>query len=226
MTNQLSKVLKNLKTIRKSKMRSKEDCAAIIGTSAETYHLIEEGQFPIFLPELELLSLFLNVELLSFFDDKLIFQPDQILATEKIRSRFIFLRNKMIIAAILAAQAKNNISLDEIASKSKIPVDVLSGYIFEEQAMPIDALQKITSSLNIDFESFLNPLQSFEKKQVDLAIASTQHLSGSKENNTPEISDEDYKNILAGFRRLIIDDQASIAKDILVKLKPLFHENE
>ncbi|MBW6465210.1 MAG: helix-turn-helix domain-containing protein [Brevefilum sp.] len=215
-----SVIVKRIKSSRKFQDRSKKDCANILGLSADTYHSIETGETPITLPQLELLSIFLDINLSDLLQTE---PPQPIYVTvfsEEIRPQYLTLRDKMI-RAMLSLELKNHsLILEEVSQAIHIPLGDLQAYFSGEEPIPADNLFKISDYLGLSLDKLYEPIGLVEAQQVPPSVkASWQPEFTDEDIQEPPTEEDPYMDLLKAFRKLPIVDQAHIAKTILEKLK-------
>jgi transcriptional regulator with XRE-family HTH domain len=215
-----SVIVKRIKSSRKFQDRSKKDCADILGLSVDTYHSIETGETPLTLPQLELLSIFLDVKLSDFLQTE---PPQPIYVTvfnEEIRPQYLTLRDKMI-RAMLSLELKNHsLIMEEVSQTIHIPLDDLQVYFSGEESIPVDDLFKISEYLSLPIDKLYEPIGLFEAQQVPPSVkASWQPEFTNEEIQEPLPEEDPYMDLIKAFRKLPFVDQAHIAKTILEKLK-------
>jgi transcriptional regulator with XRE-family HTH domain len=215
-----STIIKRIKSSRKLQDRSKKDCANILGLSADTYHSIETGETPITLPQLELLSIFLNINLSDLLQTE---PPQPIYITvfnEEIRPHYLTLRDKMIRAMLSLELNNHSLLLEEVSQAIHIPMDDLQAYFSGEEPIPVDDLFQISDYLGLSIDKLYEPIGLFEAQQVPPSVKASWQPEFTNEDIQEPLPEEDpYKNLLKAFQKLPIADQAQIAKTILEKLK-------
>ncbi len=214
MDEEYIKIINKLKSLRVSQQRSLNDCAKVLGVTPEIYHQVEQGQTPLTLPELELLSFFLNVSPTVFFEDNWHPQPKEFLNLEDFRTQYKILRNKMINAKLVAAQNQSGASPGEAKPEADNISNINRPQNIDGLSIPLEALLKISKSLEVPQETFIEPIDDCPQntiKQPSDRSESSQLLEESE-----HVFNED---IISGFRTLSIEDQAAFAKSIVEKLK-------
>lgn len=213
-------IIKRIKSIRKFQDRSKQDCANILGLSTETYSSIETGETPLTLPQLELLSIYFDINL----SDLLQTEPRQpIQATvfnEEIRPHYLVLRDKMIRAMLSIELENQSLTQEDVAQGIHIPLDDLQMYISGDVPIPVDDLFEISEYLGLSIDTLYEPIGLKETQQVPSSVkASWQPEFMSEDTQKSSIEEDPYVDLLKAFRKIPITDQAHIAKTILEKLK-------
>ncbi len=135
--------------------RSVEECAEALGLAPQEYQALETGTVSPTLPQLEVLSLFLDVPLDHFWGKESLQRPG---VAEPIReqARTLSLRNRLIGAAIRLGRTKAGLSTREISEKTGIAEDLLQKYELGEVAVPLPELEVIASALDTPIEGFFD----------------------------------------------------------------------
>lgn len=138
-----------------SKNLSVSDLSKQTGISEEKLQSFESGESSPSLPELEVLAYTFNIPLEHFWG-KQIFQTSE---GEDIAEKFrqlLALRNKIIGANLQAKRQENEMSIEDLATKSEIEVDILTSYENGEQEIPIPILEILAKNLNCRIEDFFD----------------------------------------------------------------------
>jgi transcriptional regulator with XRE-family HTH domain len=220
MPKKSDRIIKRIKNTRKSIGRSRQDCAKILGISTDTYRSIEKGETPFTLPQLELLSVFLKINLSSLFEE----EPPQhslaIVLNDEIRPHYLVLRNKMIRAMLSIERENQSLTLENIAQDTHIPLNALQHYDSGEEPIPMDDLLKISDYLGVSIDMLYEPL-ALDDKQRESSSVKTGWQPEFNITEAPKkpIEDDPYMDLFKAFRRIPTVDQAHIAKTILEKIK-------
>lgn len=215
-----NRIIKRIKNTRKSLGHSRQDCAKILGISADTYRGIERGETLITLPQLELLSIFLEIKLSSLFDENPPEHPLAIVLNDDIRPYYLVLRNKMIRAMLSIEQEQQSLTLENIAQDTHIPLNVLQHYDSGEESIPLDDLLKISDYLGVSMDVLCEPLALYDKQRDSSSVKTGwQPEFDVEEAPKKSIEEDPYVDLFKAFRRIPTVDQAHIAKSILEKLK-------
>lgn len=219
-------ITKRIKFIRKSKQRSMHDCAKILGLSRETYHGIETGTAQLTLPELELLAIYLGVDLSDFLDDDQGHPFYAAFLKEELRPRYVELREKMIRARIVQEVAHKDLTLDEMAADTHITEENLQAYHNGLTPIPMQDLIAISNYLELPLQSFSEPIWPGDKSknakgeqgQWQPEFAPT---PANAEPNDGPFNEDPFSDLMAALKKLPPQDQADIAKIILEKLRSI-----
>ena len=213
-------IIKRIKYTRKSKGHSKQDCAKVLGISTETYHSIETGKTPLTLPQVELLSILLEIKLSTLFEDELPQHSHPIILNDDVRPHYLVLRNKIIRATLSVVLENQSLSLENMAQGTHIPVNILQRYNSGEDPVPMDDLLKISDYLGISIDELYEPLALFDKQREKSSVKTGWEPEFAvEETQKSTIEADPYTDLLTAFRKIPTADQAQIAKAILEKFK-------
>ena len=221
MWEETKKITQRIRTIRELDHRKIEDCASFLGISTEKYQKIENDEGGFTLPEIELLALLFRVPVTSFFEDSPVEEQFPPSLTACVRDDYKKLRNRMILAKIKIESKKQDISLEDIQTKTETPLESYDTFI---NGMSWDNLQQICNELSISISSLLegalNPYAGADEEVHD-------------ENWTPEypvepaatdydIWDENnFEDLVKAIKRAPKDEQALMAKILLEELREI-----
>jgi transcriptional regulator with XRE-family HTH domain len=213
-------IIKHIKYTRKSKGRSRQDCAKILGLSTDTYRNIEKGITPFTLPQLELLCIFLGIKFSTFFKEEPPQPPHAMVLNADVRPHYLALRDKMIRAMLSIERENQTVTLENLAQGTHIPLDTLQRYDNGEESVPMDDLLKISNYLGISMDALYEPIWLNETQQEPSSVMTDwQPEFADEETQRSIIEDDLYADLLKAFRRIPAIDQAHIAKTILEKFK-------
>lgn len=138
---------------RKALRRSVEECADAIGVSPQQFEQFEKGAGSPSLPQLELLSLFLNTPLEHFWGRKALSESGTPDAFQE-KERMILLRNRVIGASLRMTRNNAGLSLADLQEKTGIAEEQIKRYESGEIAMPTSELEILSSALDVSVERF------------------------------------------------------------------------
>ncbi|MBN1373699.1 MAG: helix-turn-helix domain-containing protein [Anaerolineaceae bacterium] len=133
---------------RRAARRTIEECAEALGVPPEKFQAYETGQESPSLPQLELLSLYLNVPLDHFWGKQALSTTTSGPMLEE-RDRMVMLRNRVIGASLRLARTNAKLSLTEFAENTGLPEDTLKQYELGAAGIPTPDLEAICLALNI-----------------------------------------------------------------------------
>lgn len=217
----MEKIVERIKQIRKLKNRSLHDCAKVLNIQKERYHHFEDGNGVLSLPELELLAIFLEVPLQSFFQDSDLELDQAALLSEEKMPIYKNLRDKIIRTKLNLEIEKKGISLENLNDKTGISLQTLKSYQENGESIPFDHITQITEHLGIPINSLLqDTLESDEEFIIGKDQEQSQWEPEYQDSRgIPDEEETPQTVLLEAVKSLSITDQAEIAKLLLEKLK-------
>jgi len=126
--------------------KSPEECAAVMGTSLETYLQFEGGEQSPSLPQLELLAYYLEISLDYFWDYASPDKDAQKFEQPGLSAR-LNLRNRVVGALLRKRRMDRGLSSAVLAEKAGISVEQLAAYESGRAAIPMPALELLSEAL-------------------------------------------------------------------------------
>lgn len=142
-----------LRDARLAAHRSLEDCAQVLGISAEAYEALEFGTRPISLPELEVISYYLSIPLEHFWDRKLLSDSQEERNIDNM-DQLIALRHRMVGALLRQARLDAGLSLDTLAQRTGLDATRLEAYELGAEGVPLPELEMLSGALHRSIREF------------------------------------------------------------------------
>jgi len=144
--------------------RTKKECAAVLGLKPAEYRAIESGEYPISLPQLEAIALYLNIPMGYFWGS------EPLKAEAEIDfANLIALRHRVIGVLLSQQRLRSRESLADMAEALDLEEDLLKSYEMGEEPIPYLHLEQICRHLDVSVSYFLDdlhgPLGRHEAKQ-------------------------------------------------------------
>ena len=144
--------------------RTKKESAAVLGIKPGEYKKIETGEYPVSLPQLEAIALFLNIPMGYFWGS----EPLRAEAEINFDS-VITLRHRVIGVLLSQQRLRSRQSLADLAGALDIEEDLLKSYEMGEEPIPYLHLEQICRQLDVSVNYFLDdvhgPLGRHEARQ-------------------------------------------------------------
>lgn len=134
--------------------RSVEECAAALGVSIEEFKSFENGSLAPSLPQIELLSIYLNVPLEHFWGRQALSHSGAEAQSPADNLRVVALRNRVIGASLKLARGNKGLSISDVSSQSGIPAETLQRYENGEIAVPLPELEVLAAVVETPLSSF------------------------------------------------------------------------
>ena len=152
---------------RRASRRSVQDCAQSIGVSIEKFQDFESGSQSPSLPEIEVLSYYLNISLDHFWSR---LSVSENLTDHQVAhvDRLVQLRQKMIGASLRQVREQANFSAREVADKSGITESELQAFELGLNPIPLPILESLVAAVGSHIEYFKDkrgPVASWMNQQ-------------------------------------------------------------
>lgn len=142
-----------IRDARQAKKKTLEDCAQVVGVLPSTFESYEMGEQSPSLPELELLSFYLDVPIDHFWGNKALSQVEDGHLKPQIL-QLIPLRQRVIGALIRRARLGAGLSQEALAEKARVSASLLESYEMGEAPIPVPDLELISSILDCSLRDF------------------------------------------------------------------------
>jgi transcriptional regulator with XRE-family HTH domain len=142
-----------LRDARLASGKSMKELGEVIGVSSGTISSVERGSNALSLPELELLSFFLNRPIEHFWTENIVSEerhPSENFETDRLLS----LRHKTIGAMLRQARTEKNLSQKDLAQRTGISSSRIRRYENGETPVPLPELEQLAAVLDYTAESF------------------------------------------------------------------------
>jgi transcriptional regulator with XRE-family HTH domain len=133
--------------------RSIEECAAAVGVTPKEYRAFERGSTSPSLPQIELLSVYLNISLEHFWGKTSLTDSTKPMAVEE-NERILALRNRVIGASLRLARDAKNLDLADLSAQSGIPAENLQRYEIGAASLPLPELEVLLEILETPLGNF------------------------------------------------------------------------
>jgi transcriptional regulator with XRE-family HTH domain len=135
--------------------RSIKDCAEAMGVSKYQFKAYESGEQSPSLPELEVLSYYLNVPLEHFWGAESLSEAPMEKTAQEVEN-FIKQRNQDLVTRLRQARDEAGLSLDELAENCGIDKDLLGKYELGETTVPVPHLELLARRFNIEISQLFD----------------------------------------------------------------------
>ncbi len=161
-----------LRDARLAAAKSKKECGHAIGVSGATISSYELGRKSPSLPELEILTLFLNFPLEHFWGDEI--KSDDPSPTQNLPlEQLLNLRTNIIGALLRQARTESGLTKKALAEKTGITAGRIKNYESGDRPVPLPELEVLTRALGYSLQDFAN-----QKGPVSQWITSQRAISG------------------------------------------------
>lgn len=144
-----------LQSVRDQARMSLQECAAVLEVSPETLAAYEEGSKPISLPEMELLTRFLDIPLSAIRTTETVadIQVDKKLPDPR---RYLMLRHRIVGARLRQLRTEANRTQQDLAEMLECPMETIAAYEFGKRPISVAELEVICRALNVPLSEFLD----------------------------------------------------------------------
>jgi transcriptional regulator with XRE-family HTH domain len=144
-----------LHSVRDQARMSPQECAAVLAISPEILAAYEEGSKPISLPELELLTRFLDVPLSTIRTTETVadIQADKKLPDPKL---YLMLRHRIVGARLRQLRSEANRTQQDLAEMLECPLETIVAYEFGKRPISVAELEVVCRALNVPLSYFLD----------------------------------------------------------------------
>ena len=133
--------------------RSLDDCASLLRVSTDQVERWEFGEEAPSLPQLELLSYFLNVPVSHFWGvDTLQATADDLTSAQ---GEYLSLRDRMIGALLRIAREEVSMSLEALSAETGVSVEQINAYELGELPAPMHELTVLSNAVRKNVSYFL-----------------------------------------------------------------------
>ena len=203
-----------IRDAREKSGKSIDECAASMGISADELTKIESGDRPPTLPELEILSLRLDVPLEHFWENEVLKSDDRIGGIDL--GEIKLSRQKAIGDLINQTRVSAGLSDEDLAQKAGITLQNIQLYENGEVSIPLPELEVLSQVLNnsiTDFEDHQGPVGSLfaEKRNINefLSLPSELQAFVGKSINRP------YLELAVRLSEMKVEKLRALAESLL-----------
>jgi transcriptional regulator with XRE-family HTH domain len=133
--------------------KSPKECGDVLAISANAYGAFELGNDAPSLPELELLSYYLNIPLSHFWDEQILSEAPE--RTTRVNTgELLKLRNRIIGLQIRQARTASSIGIKSLATTVGVSVNQIKLYEMGEAPVPMPELEVIAWALGMKMDTF------------------------------------------------------------------------
>ncbi|HQE92006.1 MAG TPA: helix-turn-helix transcriptional regulator [Anaerolineae bacterium] len=144
-----------LQNVRERSRLSPQECAAVLGVPVETLAAYEEGSQAISLPELELLTRFLNVPLSAIRTTDTLNKMQAENKTPK-PDIYLLLRNRIVGARLRQLRTEAKRTQQDMADMLECPLTTIAEYELGKRPIPVAELEVVCRALNVPLSYFLD----------------------------------------------------------------------
>lgn len=203
-----------IRDAREKSGKNLEDCARAMGLTVAELGAVEHGDRAPTLPELEILSYFLDVPLEHFWENEILKTPgsDRWVDPDEIKQT----RQKAIGDMIHQGRTKVGLSVDDLALQAGIAVEQLQSYEQGDSPIPLPELEILARVLNHsigEFEDHQGPVGSWftEKRNINDYL----HLPPDLQEFVSKPINRPYLELAVRLSELKVEKLRALAEGLL-----------
>ncbi len=159
-----------MRDARMSTGKTQPDCAQAMDVTPDQLQAFEMGEASPSLPQLELLSFFLDVPLDHFWSQQTLTGKEN--GKKDIDPvQLIGIRQRMVSVLIRKARVEAGLSLDQVSERTGLPIQDLQCYESGEAPLPLPSLEALSQVLNRDVKDFIDQNGPVGSREVERRIA-------------------------------------------------------
>jgi transcriptional regulator with XRE-family HTH domain len=204
-----------MRDARQAAYKNPEECARIMGVSAEVYAAYERGESAPSLPELEMMALHLAVPMEHFWGD--ISRSEMRSPAEAVdRTRLVALRQRIIGAQLRSSRLEQNLSLQATAEKIGVREEQLAAYELGKEPIPLPVLEGLSELLGRPVREFLDqhgPVGLWNTQQR--AVKGFSHLNPELQAFVSKPVNRPYLELAQRLSEMSVDRLRAVAEGLL-----------
>ncbi|MEM6280605.1 MAG: helix-turn-helix transcriptional regulator [Chloroflexota bacterium] len=142
-----------LRDARLNSARTEEDCARIVGVPVQEYMNWEFGDAAPTMPQIEILAFYLGVPVSHFWSSNTL--RDQYSEDRRAEQEYMQLRTRMLGVLLRTAREEAQLTVEQLAEETKLPVARIQQYEMGEAAIPVHELQALARGVRKTMNYFL-----------------------------------------------------------------------
>lgn len=204
-----------LKDARLSKNKSLKECAQAMGITSGIFKAYEEGRRAPSLPELEILTYYLDLPLAHFWSDDILSDTASPMSSIN-QQALVGIRQRMIGALLRKQRLDSGTSLKTLSTQSGISTSRLNAYELGESPVPVPVLEGLMSIMDGRIESLFDnsgPVGQWmsEKKIIQEFL----HLPSELQSFVCKPVNQPYIELALSLSGLSTEKLRSVAESLL-----------
>ncbi|MBI9048469.1 MAG: helix-turn-helix transcriptional regulator [Anaerolineaceae bacterium] len=204
-----------LKDARLASARNTMECAQLLSITQESYLQFENGITTPSIPQLEAISIYLDISLDHFRGST---SKHEALQTgyRKNLNKIILVRDRIIGANIRKARIENALSTDELSTKTGIDQATLEAYELGKKPVPITDLEIISSFLEQTLDSYMDHFEEqISEKNIQIKITQFLDLPEALQEFVTKPVNKPFLELAYKLSDLPVDRLRSVAEGLL-----------
>ncbi len=195
--------------------RNIDECAHILSLSREEYLAFEKGHTAPSIPQLEALSIYLDIPLDHFKGKSSKYEAQQT-GYRKNLEKILLVRDRIIGAMIRKSRIEQELSLEQLGSQLGISADVIEAYEFGKLPIPLPELERISEILNQSVDIYYEKIdEHISEKNQQIRINQFLDLSDTLQEFVTKPINRPFLELANKLADLPVDRLRSVAEGLL-----------
>jgi transcriptional regulator with XRE-family HTH domain len=204
-----------LKDARLASARNTMECAQFLSISHDDYITFENGTSSPSIPQLEALSIYLDISLEHFRGSTSKYETLQT-GYRKNLKKIILVRDRIIGANIRKARLDLELSIDSLAEKTNIDVNIIKAYELGKQPVPMSDLELISGVLDQDLDTYMDHVEDqITEKNVQIKMSQFLELPEALQEFVTKPVNKPYLELAYKLAGLPVERLRSVAEGLL-----------
>ena len=204
-----------LKDARLASARNSMECAQFLSISHEDYIAFENGASSPSVPQLEALSIYLDIPIDHFRGSTSKYETLQTGYLKNLK-KIILVRDRIIGANIRKARIDQGLSMDELANKSDIDANTIKSYELGKQPVPMSDLEIISDILEQDLDTYMDHIEEqITEKNVQVKMSQFLELPEALQEFVTKPVNKPYLELAYKLAGLPVERLRAVAEGLL-----------
>ena len=204
-----------LKDARMASARNTLECAQFLSIRHEVYLQFENGITAPSIPQLEALSIYLDIPIDHFRGTTSKYEALQS-GYRKNLEKIILVRDRIIGANIRKARLGKSLSMEELAQKTEIEVNTIKAYELGKQPVPMSDLEIISTVLEQDLDAYIDHVEEqISEKNVQIKMSQFLELPEALQEFVTKPVNKPYLELAYKLAGLPVERLRAVAEGLL-----------
>jgi transcriptional regulator with XRE-family HTH domain len=204
-----------LKDARLASARNTMECAQFLSINHEDYIAFENGISSPSVPQLEALSIYLDIPIEHFLGSTSKYESLQT-GYRKNLEKIILIRDRIIGANLRKARLAQNLSMEELAEKANLDADTIKFYELGKKPVPMSDLEIISSILNQNLDTYLDHVdEQIKEKSMQIKMSQFLDLPQALQEFVTKPVNKPYIELAYKLAGLPVERLRSVAEGLL-----------
>jgi transcriptional regulator with XRE-family HTH domain len=204
-----------LKDARLASARNTLECAQFLSIRHDDYLEFENGVSSPSIPQLEALSLYLDIPIDHFRGTTSKYEALQ-RGYRKNLEKIILVRDRIIGANIRKARLDKNLSMDELAEQTDIDVNIIKAFELGKRPVPMSDLEIISKVLEQDLDTYIDHVdEQISEKTVQVKVSQFLELPEALQEFVTKPVNKPYLELAYKLAGLPVERLRAVAEGLL-----------